>query len=49
MREVPSFPLFSHPMNKLSSSYQYNKAKGRFFGLLLILSTIGAILIFQIL
>ena len=35
-------------MNKLSSSYQYNKAKSRFFGLLLVLSTIGAILIFHL-
>jgi hypothetical protein len=36
-------------MNKLSSFKQYNKAKSRFFGLLLVLSTLGAILIFQIL
>jgi hypothetical protein len=36
-------------MNKLSSSYQYNRAKNRFFGLLLALSTIGAILIFILL
>jgi len=50
MRDVQSVPLFSsHLMNKLSSSFQYNRAKSRFFGLLLVLSTLGAILIFQIL
>lgn len=40
---------FSLFMSKLNSSLQYNRAKNRFFGLLLILSTIGAIFIFQIL
>jgi hypothetical protein len=36
-------------MSKIRSFYQYNKAKNRFFSLLLVLSTLGAILIFQIL
>jgi hypothetical protein len=36
-------------MSKLSSSYQYNKAKNRFFGLLLVLSTLGATLAFILL
>jgi len=41
--------LFSLLMNKLNSSLQYNRAKNRFFGLLLTLSTIIAILTFKIL
>jgi hypothetical protein len=36
-------------MNKLSSSLQHNRAKNRFFGLLLTLSIIGAILTFVLL
>jgi hypothetical protein len=40
---------FSLLMNKLSSSLQYNRAKNRFFGLLLTISTLGAILIFVLL
>ncbi len=39
----------SHLMNKLSSTLQYNRAKSRFFRLLLALSTIGAALIFTLL
>ena len=49
MRDVLSVPLFSYYMSKLSSSLQYNRAKSRFFGLLLTLSTLGAILIFILL
>ena len=49
MRGMFNPSRFSLLMNKLSSSYQYNLAKNRFFGLLLVLSTIGAILIFILL
>ena len=50
LRQVQSLAAFpSHLMSKLSSSLQYNKAKSRFFGLLLVLSTLGAILTFILL
>jgi hypothetical protein len=49
MRGGSKSPRFFLLMSKLNSSLQYNRAKNRFFGLLLTLSTFGAILIFQIL
>lgn len=48
MREVRSLPAFLL-MSKLHSRLQYNKAKDRFFVLLLVLSIVLAALVFIIL